>query len=40
MIEAIHLVGQAPNTGAQQQPSGMIFMVGIILFMGVFFCIW
>lgn len=37
MIDVINLVSQTPTSGAQKQPSGMIFMVGIILFMGVFF---
>jgi len=38
MIELGHILGQAqPGGGQPQQPSGFIFMVGIGLFMIVFF---
>lgn len=39
MFDSMMLIAQNQpgGPGPQQQPSGMIFLVGIILFMGVFF---
>ena len=37
MIERMCLVGQPSPSGAETQPGGMVFLIGIVLFMGVFF---
>jgi len=37
MIHLMSILGQKSPTAAEQPPGGMVFVIGIVLFMGVFF---